>query len=156
MRAKIGIFFIATLAILFSSCEKNETPTSSIPNIHVAFSINILNTPELQTPLQAKYVTAANGEKVGYKGHGIYIIRINNREFRAFDASCTFQSANESHPDISENLIFLKGKTSVLVQCPKCKSTFNLLDGNVQSGKARESLKEYKVAVSGNTLRVYN
>lgn len=155
MRAKISIFFIALSAIVFFSCEKNGGQITTIPNVRVNFSVNILNTPELQTPLQPKYVGYANGKKVGYKGHGIYLIKINSNEFRAFDASCTFQNNTQAHYEIQEHLV-QKAQNPMLVSCPKCKSTFNLLDGNIQTGIARQALKEYKVAVSANTLRIYN
>lgn len=155
MRTKISIFFIAISAIVFFSCEKNDGQITAIPNIRVNFSVNILNTPELQTPLQPKYFGDANGEKMGYKGHGVYIVKINSNEFRAFDASCTFQNNMEAHSEIEEHLV-QKVQNPMLVSCPKCKSTFNLLDGNRQTGIAQQALKEYKVAVSANTLRIYN
>lgn len=155
MRTKISIFLIAAMIIILLSCEKENSQYATIPNIRINFSLSILNTPELQTLLTPKYVGYANGERVGYKGHGVYVIKINGSEFRAFDASCTFVRNNESHPEIAEHLL-QEEQNSMLIYCPRCGSKFNLLDGNIQSGKATIPLKEYKVTTSGNTLRVYN
>lgn len=155
MRTKISIFLTVTILIFLFSCEKNNNQSVIVPDVRVNFSLSILNTPELQTPLIPKYVGYANGEKVGYKGHGIYITKTNGSEFRAFDASCTFTGNRESHPNIEEHLL-QKEKNSMLVYCPKCKSVFNLLDGNNHSRPATLPLKEYKVAISGNTIRIYN
>lgn len=155
MHTKISIFLISTIAIVFFSCEKNSNQPVVIPNVRVNFSLSILNTPKLQMLLNPKYISYANGEKVGYNGHGVYVIKVNTAEFRAFDASCTFLKNGENHLEIEEHLLQSK-KNPILIYCPQCKSTFNLLNGNIQSGGAKKPLKEYKVATSGNTVRVYN
>ncbi|WP_133241455.1 Rieske (2Fe-2S) protein [Balneicella halophila] len=154
MCTKINIFLIVTIAFFFLSCEKEDNQVNPIPDIRVNISINILTTPELQSALQPKYIGSANGQKVGYKGHGIYVTKINSNEFRAFDASCTLLSNDSNHSEIEEHLIQENNK--LIVYCPKCKSKFNLLDGNVQSGPAKEGLSEYRTAYSGNNLRIYN
>lgn len=155
MGTKIGIFLIVATAIVFFSCEKDNRQVSSIPNIRVNFSVNTLSIPELQTPLTPKYIQIANGQKVGYKGHGVYVVKINGNEFRAFDASCTYSGSEENHSEIREHLL-QKNTNPMLVYCTKCHSVFNLFDGNVQEGKAKEALKEYKTTVSGNTVSVHN
>lgn len=155
MRTKIVIFLIISGGLTLFSCSENTKMLSPIPYVRVNFSLNILNIPELQIPLSAKYIANTTGKKVGYKGHGIYIIKINDTEFRAFDASCTYSYQNTSDAELSTHLEMGK-KQKILVFCPKCKSKFSLVDGSVQSGVARFPLKEYRTRFSGNTLRVFN
>ncbi len=155
MRAKINIFLIIGVGLFLFSCEENMSEQHPVPSIRVNFSVNILNTPELQIPLNAKYIGSMTGRRLGYKGHGIYVMRINDKEFRAFDASCTYISATEQHAEIATHLL-LKENQKIVVYCSKCQTQFNLADGSVQSGIARFPMREYKTLFTGNTLRVFN
>ncbi len=155
MRTKISIFLIVTTAIVFFSCESGNNHFDTIPNVSVNFTLNILTKPKLQTALQPQYVEYANGENVGYNGHGIYVTKINSTDFSAFDASCPNEVGGVNHADLDIHLL-QKKSNPMLVYCPKCNSIFNLVDGNKQSGTAKRSLKRYNTVLSGNKLRVYN
>ncbi len=155
MRANITIFLILSSAIVFFSCENDNNRTDRIPDVKVNFTLDLLTTPQLQSALQPKYVAYANGEEVGYNGHGIYVTKINSAEFTAFDASCPNEIGGINHADLETHLLQSE-KNKMLVYCPKCESKFNLVDGNVYSGTARFPLKRYKTIHSGNKLRVYN
>lgn len=155
MKTKINFFLIVTTLLLISfSCENQENYYHPIPNIRVNFTLDIITTPELQTSFSPKYIGAANGQKAGYKGHGVYVIKINSKEFRAFDASCPYQNNEISHPEIEEHL--LQKDKSQIVYCTKCKSEFNLQDGNLLSGPANFPLKEYKAILYNSKIRVSN
>lgn len=155
MRTKISIFFIAITFCTFFSCENSENRYQPIPNIRLSIELNQINMPELQSLLIPKYIANYNGKKVGYQGHGIYIVQTSNGVFKAFDASCTYISGDEQHPIIKEHLL-PKEKNGLLVYCPKCKTEFNLQYGNKQKGVAKYPLKEYKIRVSGKTIRIFN
>ncbi len=155
MRTKIVFFLIIGIASFLFSCEENSDVGCRLPYVRVNFSVDVLNTPELQTPLNPKYIGSSTGKKVGYKGHGIYVIRISNTEFRAFDASCTYRDTNIPHSEIKPHLE-LADKQKVVVICPECKSKYSLIDGSVQSGNSRCPLTEYRTRFSGNTLWISN
>ncbi len=156
MRTKITLFSILTIVLAFFSCEKESGQLHPVPSIRVDFSVNSLNHPELQTINIPKYIDFANGKKVGYKGHGIYLMRVSKDDVKAFDASCTYIGNGKNHPEIKQHLIPEEG-LPIHVFCPECDSTFDLFYGNVsQKSKATAPLREYKTSVSGNVIRVFN
>lgn len=154
MRTKINIILLITTFLFILSCD-NSNNKSVIPKIRVDFTLSILNIPELQTPMNPKYITDANGRKVGYNGHGIYVMQTATNDYVAFDASCTLLNGVENHTDIPEHLL-PKETNAVIVYCPVCKSEYNLLDGNVKKGPSREPLKRYQTSVQGNNVRIFN
>ncbi len=156
MRTKILFFSILTLTFIFFSCEKEYERLHPIPNIRVNFSVNTLNHPELQTIGTPKYIISANGKKVGYKGHGIYLMRTSKNEIKAFDASCTYIGAGENHTEVKQHLTPRKGLPTH-VFCTECGSIFDLFYGNAtKESKATIPLREYKTSISGNVIRVSN
>lgn len=153
--AKVRFFLIVGVFFNLLSCERDNLKPQVVPDVRFSVSVSELNEVGLQTLLTPVYMQYANGETIGYRGHGIYIIQVSAKEYKAFDASCTFQTNNENHVDIKDHLL-PDEQNAVIVKCPQCQSRFNLINGNVQSGIARIGLKEYKTVYSGTVVRVFN
>lgn len=152
---KVRFFLIASIIFSFLSCEKEIYHQQIIPDIRLNISISTLNNPSLQTLLMPIYIKYANGETIGYNGHGIYVVQTTNGEYRAFDATCTYQSEYEDHTQLKEHLL-PKSENPLIVKCPKCNSEFNLINGNIQKGVARIGLKEYNAIFSSGVIRIFN
>lgn len=154
MRTKINIILLITTFLFILSCD-NRNNEHIIPKIKLDFTLSVLNIPELQVPMTPKYIKDANGRRVGYNGHGIYVMKTASNAYVAFDASCTLFNSTENHTDITEYLL-QKENNHLIVYCPICKSEYNLLDGNVQKEPSKEPLKRYNTSVSGNNIRIFN
>jgi nitrite reductase/ring-hydroxylating ferredoxin subunit len=100
------------------SCVKEEEP--ALPYVNVDFSINLLAYPDLSnggTPLKYQHV--------GYRGNGVIIFPMgygDHAEFKAYDATCTRNIAEETTAVILD-------ENNATATCPKCKTVYNLLTG---------------------------
>jgi nitrite reductase/ring-hydroxylating ferredoxin subunit len=127
---------------LFLGCSdssfNNKNPY--IPNYTFTININ-MNLPaysNLQYPSNAIYYSGAG---VGAKG--IYIFNTGSG-YNAFDAACPNQVIS------SCSAMTLKG---INVVCPCDSTEYSLFTGQ---GGSQYPLKQYRVEVNGNVLRVYN
>ena len=140
-------FFVFLLFFIFG-CE--DEVKEIIPNVRVELSINLIHYNMLKVSGNSIIIESYGGRKIGYLGHGI-IIYNKNGKYVAYDATCT-HDINES--DGVEN----KGAVAV---CKYCETTFSLDTGgpftkNNVKPKAKYPLKEYRVLLSGENIRVYN
>jgi len=144
MTKLIKIFFCFTLIVIFS-CT-NEENTSPIPEISINVLIPLQSYPLLQTIGNAVYFASFNGQSLGYRGHGIYIIKTESNIYRAFDATCS------NNPDVTTHVEL---KTNGY-ECPTCNSFFELFTGSVVKNPASYPLKEYNAILSGQNIQVRN
>ncbi|MBO7495605.1 MAG: hypothetical protein J6T98_03550 [Salinivirgaceae bacterium] len=86
----------------------------------------------------------------GYGGNGIIVYRSSEAIFNAFDCTCTYEQSDTCAviPD--------EGNIAGAV-CPVCGSKFELVNcGMPTSGKAKHSLKSYRVSYNEPILRIFN
>ncbi|SDZ86561.1 Ferredoxin subunit of nitrite reductase or a ring-hydroxylating dioxygenase [Flavobacterium gillisiae] len=133
---------LLVLLPLFFACSdsgfNNKNPY--LPNYTFTIDIN-MNLPaysNLQYPSNAVYYSG-----VGVKG--IYIFNTGSG-YNAFDAACPNQALS------SCSTMTLKG---INVVCPCDSTEYSLFTGLSQTG-LQYPLKQYRVEVNGNVLRVYN
>lgn len=132
---------IVLLTILLYSCSDNFSNNNPyIPNYTFSTTIN-MNFPQyndLQYVSNAVYINQAG---VGVKG--IYVFNTGSG-YNAFDAACPNQTLSDC------STLTLNGINLV---CPCDKEEYNLFSGQ---GTLKYPLKQYRVEVNSNIIRVYN
>nr|WP_314896161.1 hypothetical protein [uncultured Flavobacterium sp.] len=137
MKKYILLFLI--ISFLFS-CSDNgfDNKNPYLPNYSFTLDIN-MNLPaysNLQYPSNAIYYSG-----VGAKG--IFVFNTGSG-YNAFDAACPNQALS------SCSTMTIKG---INVVCPCDSKEYSLFTGQ---GSSQYPLKQYRVEVNGNVLRVYN
>ena len=134
-------YFLLLIAIpLFSGCSptnfNNQNPF--LPNYTFSIDINmdLPSYSNLQYPSNAVFYT-------GQGVRGIYIFNTGSG-YNAFDGACPNQALGAC------STMTLKGINLV---CPCDSKEYSLYTGQ---GGLQYPLKQYRVEVNGNTLRVYN
>ncbi|MFT5715306.1 MAG: nitrite reductase/ring-hydroxylating ferredoxin subunit [Flavobacterium sp.] len=125
---------------LFLGCSDNNFNNKNpfIPNYTFTIDIN-MNLPaysNLQYPSNAVFYSGAGAK-------GIYIFNTGSG-YNAFDAACPNQVIS------SCSTMTLKG---INIVCPCDSIEYSLFTGQ---GGSQYPLKQYRVEVNGNVLRVYN
>ena len=125
---------------LFFSCSDSGIRSNNpyLPNYSVLIDLN-LNLPEYSN---LKFVS--NAVLITGKGVRGVIVFNTGSGYKAFDAACPNQAL------ASCSTMTLKGITLV---CPCDKEEYSLFSGQ---GKLQYPLKEYRVQVNGDMIRVYN
>ena len=143
--SKVLIFCILATVWPFVSCQNPDD--NVVPWTEVKVRINTLD---------ARYIDlqSVNGRVVvehqGYGGNGIIVYRSSETIFNAFDCTCTYEQSDTCAviPD--------DGNIAGAV-CPVCGSKYELVNcGMPTSGKARYSLKSYRVSYNEPILRIFN
>ena len=134
-------FLLIAFSMLFG-CSTNSTTNNNpyIPNYTVNVDIN-MNLPQYS---DLKYVSNA----VYISGQGVRGIIVFNSGsgYNAFDAACPNQALS------SCSTMPIKGGIMALCACDNTE--YSLFTG--QSKGKQYPLKQYRVEVNGNLLRVYN
>lgn len=136
---KISLILLAS--ILIYSCSDNfSNKNPYIPDYTFSTTINI-NLPQFS---DLQYVSSA--VYVGQPGVGVKGIYVFNTGsgYNAFDAACPNQNLSDC------STLTLNGINLV---CPCDKEEYNLFSGQ---GTLKYPLKQYRVEVNNNILRVYN
>jgi nitrite reductase/ring-hydroxylating ferredoxin subunit len=130
----------------FLNCEK-DTIVNNNPNIpNYPFSIiinqNLPSYSGLKSSINPIYIGEAN---VGFRG--IYVIKISDTEYKAWEASCPNQNPNNCTTPLK-----LEGNTNLKCICND--EVFSLFTGQ---GKEKYPLKPYRVEILDPvTIRVFN
>lgn len=157
MKSKIVIFSIITIFCL-TNINCSEKLTDKLRDKHIIpyvpvytrIDLGIGGESNLQTPGQPILLTVSqpDGEALGYNGHGIIVIRLNDTDFACWDATCTNCQDLTSHFSKQD----LKNEIAI---CPVCKTQFSLRMGtSFNSSQEIYPLKSYPIAKSGNKLIV--
>lgn len=121
----------ACVAGLATSCSDEDEGTSSSAPSNVDFTEDV-----------SSGALANNG---GYMvANGIIIARISAGEFIAVSASCTHEGATVQYENKVNDFY-----------CPRHGAKFSST-GTVTKGPANSNLKQYKTALTGNTLRIFS
>lgn len=138
---KKNILFLLT-GLLFLSCSdngfKNNNPYIPTYKFTVTFDLNLPAYSNLKFASNAIYYT---GPEVGPKG--IYVFNTGSG-YNSFDGACPNQALS------SCSTLTLKG---INVICPCDNEEYSLFTGQ---GKLQYPLKQYRVEVNKNIIRVYN
>lgn len=138
---------IIPLIYLLGACTTNVI--SPIPNTAVSLEINILrDAPELNAIGGVAEFTSTI-KPYQYLGYGGIVIFHNfDDKFVAFDLAC---------PHEIERTTRVKVNMAGQAVCEKCGSTFELgySSGIPTKGPAKYPMRQYKVAISGDNLRIY-
>jgi nitrite reductase/ring-hydroxylating ferredoxin subunit len=138
MKKHILLLFLLTL---FYSCSDNDFNNNNpyIPNYTVALEIN------MNLPAYSKLLYVSNS--IYYAGQGARGIIVFNTGsgYNAFDAACPNQAI------ISCSTMTINGINAI---CACDDASYNLFTG-LATGK-KYPMKQYRVEVNGNVLRVYN
>ena len=140
MKTKLSFFFGIIIWLLSaSSCgDKQE----SLPYVYVNVTLSFT---DLATIGVAQYKIFPDAGV-----NGIILYRKSDVEFQAFDLTCMYRPRSEGCKTAVDS-------TGFLVQCPCCKSVFNLFnDGLPQGGPARQPLHQYSVYYTGSFLQISN
>lgn len=130
---------VAVLAVLVG-CKKQQE--SLLPDVDVYINIS-LTLPEYQTLNFPGNVFQYRNE--GYQNNGVYIVRISQEDFAAYDVTCT------DHLD-KPTATLLEG---AVAKCPECKTEYQLLNYGYSVDESRH-LQSYKVEVIGGHVIVRN
>jgi nitrite reductase/ring-hydroxylating ferredoxin subunit len=134
------LILILTLPFLLH-CSNNERPNTNpyLPNYTFTIDINT-NLPQYSA---LKYVS--NSVYYGGVGiRGIIIFNTTGNDYTAFDAACPNQALSGC------STMTIKGINSV---CPCDNKEYSLYSGQ---GSLQYPMKQYRVEVKGNIIRVYN
>jgi len=159
MKLYSKIVFFSLLIIFFPiiiSCDNDTNLYKVLPYVpETNFRVN-LNYPDyfdLQIDGQAVLIKEYAGKKLGYKGHGIIVIRTFENEYKAWDATSTY--------DFNATLTI----NGAFATCPESSIEYELYNGtphktsseDIKPLKGTPSLQEYYCRkISSNTLRVSN
>lgn len=128
-----SVIILFSIAFLFS-CKK-ETEENPVPNKYVNFTL-YLNDPEFQDlKIPGNYIFVHQGT------NEIVIYRLSMDDFVAYDRVCTYEA--------DPNCLVYADSSGATLECSCCKSKFLLIDGTVNSGLARHSLRQYYVTYDG-------
>lgn len=133
------LLWICPILVLVS-CSDKDTVVSNpyIPNYTFTADIN------MNLPLYSSLLYPSNAIYYGAKGVKGLIIFNTGSGYNAFDAACPNQALSNC------STMTIDGINAV---CPCDNKTYNLFTGQ---GGLQYPMKQYRVEVSGNVLRVYN
>jgi nitrite reductase/ring-hydroxylating ferredoxin subunit len=133
------IMMIVGCGLLGYSCGGD----SPVPYVRTDFTVNIY-TCNLINVGGYEYFTG------GYAGFFVY--RVDLGTFYAYDRACAYDWESGGY-------VVLDSNNSFQLQCQRCGSTFNILNGYPQGSKTKASspLRAYNARMEGDQwLRVYN
>jgi len=135
-------FFLLIAIPVFFGCSTNNFNNNNpyLPNYTFTIDIN-MNLPSYSV---LKFVSNAIYYPNQGSGKGIFVFNTGSG-YNAFDAACPNQALS------SCSTMTIKG---INVLCPCDSAEYSLFTG--QSAGKQYPLKQYRVEVNGNVLRVYN
>ncbi len=132
---------LAAASPFFTSCETNRGEI--IPYVKV----------DLYLFLYAELADMGIGTTKVIRGegvNGIVLYRSSDLEFQAYDRTCTLW------PEHNAAVVEDPGFFGVF-ECPECGSTYLLMNGGEpNSGPATYPLVEYRTAIQGDVLHIFN
>lgn len=128
------------IVILFNSCKKD---TNNIPNVPVNINIYLSDPQWFDLYHQGGFAYVTGGSQ------GIFIYRVNQDQFVAFDRHCPYQPNNNCRAamDTSTNL-------NLVDTC--CNTLYQLNNGQAIGGPGTMPLKNYLTTFDGDLLTIRN
>lgn len=140
MHTKIIYLIISLLLLSLSSCNKEDD--HPVPYVRVELDINVIHYNLNQPGMSA--------ELVGHGYRGIFIYRVSQDQFRAYDRACP-DNPHQCTLNISE-------ENQVIAEADCCESDFILIDGSSINNASNYPLREYRTIfnMDTNRLRIVN
>ncbi len=136
---------IITILLIFPTCANPYDDV--VPWVEVRVRVNTLSAEHIDLQSISGRAIVKN---VGYGGNGIIIYRASESIFNAFDCTCTYEVSDTCGVVFDENNV-------AGAVCPCCGSKYELMNcGMPTSGKARYSLKSYRVSYADPYLIIRN
>jgi nitrite reductase/ring-hydroxylating ferredoxin subunit len=136
---KYLLLILASIFIISCSNNENSNTNPYIPNYSFTVDLNT-NLPSYST---LKYVSnAIYYPNAGVRG--IIVFNTDGKNYNAFDAACPNQELSDC------STMTIKGINAL---CACDKAEYSLFTG--QGGK-QYPLKQYRVEVNGDNIRIYN
>jgi nitrite reductase/ring-hydroxylating ferredoxin subunit len=133
---RIRIQLIIAFALLTASYKSYSQ--AAFPTI----TINLSYPQYQRLRLDGGYVYIEGG---GMRGMILY--REGENSFRAYERACPH------HPEEDCAVVQVDGSSLYMIdRC--CKSTFNFSDGQPTGGPAQRPLLQYRIEITGNTLKI--
>ena len=141
-KSKIKFFLIFALVLFVATtCKEKQESFDAIPE--ASFSL-FMNSNDLFSIGDYSAVAIDNGGV-----NGLIVYKISDSEYQAFERLCTNYPADTTAVKLDN--------TTMSATCPKCKSVFKIdLDGQVNKGPARYSLKQYQTSLLNGRLEIWN
>ncbi len=134
--SKITFFsLLIIISSIFISCDSDNGINKVLPYVpRTDITIN-LDDPkyyDLQNPNHAVIITQYNGKTVGYEGHGIIIIKAFENDYRAWDATSTYNN---------NKVLIIDGAIGI---CPNSGIKYNLINGvPLEDNNTKQQWKVY-------------
>ena len=143
--SKVLIFCVLATTAVFVSCANPDD--NVVPWVEVRVRINTLDAKYIDLQSDGGRIVIKNE---GYGNNGIIVYRLSESIFNAYDCTCTYEVSDTCAVTLDE------GNIAGAV-CPVCGSKYELINcGMPTSGKARHSLKSYRVSYNEPYLRIFN
>jgi nitrite reductase/ring-hydroxylating ferredoxin subunit len=156
IKPKLIVFFlIISLPLLLESCKKSKNDV--IPTVYVDFYID-LNDPlfiNLLPPLTYVTVSASTNnlgtKAAGFDNNGIIVFHNTEQEFYAYDRTCPHDY------EVNNKSVKINVVDDIYAVCPVCETKYALtVNGTPASGVGKYPLKNYRAALAGTLVHVYN
>lgn len=135
--------FLLLIFFVLSGCSTNSPNNNNpyLPNYAVNVEINLRFYPNLKFMSNAVYIPNQDDPKFP----GIIVFNNSGTTYNAFDAACPNQALSAC------STMTIKG---IMTVCPCDNAEYSLFSG--QSKGKTYPMKQYRVEVKGDMLRVYN
>lgn len=137
---------VLSVILILWGCAKEENVSSSVPYRQVEININTTLENSFDNPYYTKIYSSA-----GYAGVIVisYYASGVDLSLAAFDLCCPYEAPAKN---------VLEKINTLQLQCPKCKSVYNIGDGSgrYESGPTTERLRKYYVNKDGTMYRIRN
>jgi Rieske Fe-S protein len=149
LNSKIATFCLfSTIGFLMLTCKGVDDDV--IP--YVKIDINPIN---INDPTYWDFMHENFGciliENTGYEGNGIVLYKAGENEFKAYDATCTYEIKEGCSMVINDSTFYGN------LRCSCCGSKFDLNNyGYPAKGQARYPLKSYRVSFDGTYIYIRN
>jgi nitrite reductase/ring-hydroxylating ferredoxin subunit len=155
--SNLKFFLIILLTPLISlSCDREKNDV--IPDVYTDFYVDLVSDPyffDVASALgNSVYVSSSTNnwgiKSAGYDGNGIIVYHSLPDEYNAYDRTCP-------HCYTVNSLSKAVTIDGVYAVCPQCSTNYALPSfGAPSSGPGQYPLKNYKTAISGQYLHVWN
>ncbi|MBS1580986.1 MAG: hypothetical protein JST66_02185 [Bacteroidetes bacterium] len=141
MNVRAVPLFAFALAVLASSCKKDEKGGVPLTGVNININVNLPEYNDLAVPGGWVYLTGGS--------QGLIVYRKSTDEFVAVDRHCPYRPEDVCKVVVDESEVIARDTAC-------CHSAFLLLDGSVTEGPAALGLKRYNTTFNGTTLHIFN
>lgn len=141
MNVRAVPLFAFALAVLASSCKKDEKGGVPLTGVNININVNLPEYNDLAVPGGWVYLTGGS--------QGLIVYRKSTDEFVAMDRHCPYRPEDVCKVVVDESEVIARDTAC-------CHSAFLLLDGSVTEGPAAIGLKRYNTTFNGTTLHIFN